>query len=440
MPAKAYLTKGLLLWFALLTTVAGHAHAQEVPADAREAGPVSPDSADKIRASLVRPPASHPRDTRDYLGIPFGIIMLPLRLLAAGVGLAAAGVSELLPEGEGPNIYDAMVAWGLEPSVESLGYNAGDGIQLRLTRFSPFFIEGAASIIQSPGAAYVAFGVTTDDRATDVGAKYRRLTEAQFWGVGIDSDENDKSNYKWEQVQLGGIWEAEVSPHVTFNTTAGWETNRTGEGQDDNHPDIRETFDPDSLYGSQEVLNYIVAGTRATLDYTHIDILQPRGIRFIGEATFYGGTGDTDSDFLRLQGEVQGYIPFNRRQSFALRTLVETNPGWGRGVPFFYLSELGGDRDLRGYSTARFRDRDRLTWTVEWRYEAWRELQDRSRAEWFVFWDSGTVMPSLSEITDFRNDWGFGLRFATRTGPGANFFFAWGDEGFRFGFRLISDF
>jgi hypothetical protein len=45
-----------------------------------------------------------------------------------------------------------------------------------------------------------------------------------------------------------------------------------------------------------------------------------------------------------------------------------------------------------------------------------------------------------SLITDFKNDWGFGLRFATQTGPGAHFFFAWGDEGFRFGFRFISDF
>jgi hypothetical protein len=362
-------------------------------------GPVSPDSADKIRALLQRPPARHPPDARDYVGLPLALAMLPLRLLAAGIGVAAAGVSQLLPEGKGPNIYDRMVEWGLEPSVESLGYNAGDGIQLRLTRFAPTFIEGAASVIQSPGAAYVAFGVTTEDRLTDAGAKFRRLTEAQFWGVGIDSREDDKSNYEWEQIQLGGIWKAEVSDHLAFNSVVGWETNRTGAGHNDDLPDIRETFDPDSLYGS------LVAGTKATVDFTHIDILQPRGVRFIGEAFYYSGTGSTDSDFLRLQGEVQGYIPFNQRQSFALRGLVETNPGWGQGVPFYYFAEL-----------------------------------DRSRAEWFVFWDSGTVMPSISQITALRNDWGFGLRFATPSGPGAHLFFAWGDEGFRFGFRLISDF
>jgi hypothetical protein len=403
-------------------------------------GPVSPDSADKIRANLRRPPAKHPPDTRDYVGLPLTIAMLPLRLLAGGIGLAAAGISQLLPEGEGPNIYDALVTWGLEPSIQSLGYNAGDGFQLRLTRFAPFFIEGAASIILSPGAAYGAFGLTSSDRATDVGAKFRRLTEANFWGIGIGSEELDKSNYEWEQVQLGGTWEARLSGRVRFNSAAGWEHNSTGPGQNDDLPDIRDTFDPDSLYGSEEELNFVVVGTRATVDFTYIESLQPRGVRFIGEAFFYGGTGATDSDFLRLQGEVQGYVPFNPRQAFALRALMETNPGWGRGVPFYYLAELGGSEDLRGFSTARFRDRDRLTWTVEWRYEAWRELQERSRAEWFVFWDSGTVTPSLGEISRFRNDWGFGLRFATQSGPGTHFFFAWGDEGFRFGFRFISDF
>ncbi len=403
-------------------------------------GPVSPDSADKIRAALRRPPASHPPDARDYVGLPLALAMLPLRVLAGGVGLAATGIGQLLPEGEGPNLYDALVEWGLEPSIQPIGYNAGDGVQLRLTRFRPFFIEGAVSVIQSPGAAYAALGLTTTDRSTDVGAKYRRLTEAEFWGVGIDSDEEDKSNYEWKQVQLGGKWEARATERLRFDTAVGWETNQTGPGHNSDLPDIDETFDPDSLYGSQEVVNYFVAGTKATLDLTHIDVLQPRGARLIGQAVYHLGTGSTDSDFLRLEGEAQGYIPFNQRQSFALRALVETNPGSGEGVPFYYLAELGGDKDLRGFPIGRFRDRDRLFWTVEWRYEAWREIQDRSRAEWFVFWDSGTVMPSLAEITEFRNDWGFGLRFATQSGPGAHFFFAWGDEGFRFGFRLISDF
>lgn len=366
--------------------------------------------------------------------------MLPFRVLAHGMGLAATGISHLLPDGGGPNLYEAMVAWGLEPSVRPLGHNAGDGIQLRLTRFRPAFIEGAASLIQSRGAAYLAFGVTTDDRATDAGFQFRRLTQAQFWGVGIGSEEAAKSDYEWERIRLGGIWETSPTRHLTFNSAIGWETNRTGRGRADDLPDIRETFDPDSLYGSRDVVNYVVAGSRATVDFTHMEVFQPRGVRLIGEAFYHGGTGSTDSDFLHLQAELQGYIPFNPRQGFVVRGLVETNPGWGRGVPFFYLAELGGSEDLRGFTTARFRDRDRLTWTVEWRYEAWRELQGRLRAEWFVFWDAGTVMPSLDNIAALKNAWGVGLRFADRNGPGAHFFVAWGDEGPRFSFRLDSAF
>ena len=106
----------------------------------QEGGPVSPDSADAIRARLQRPPASHPPDERDVVGAPLFVIMLPLRLAAELLSLAASGVSALLPEGEGPNLYVVLKSWGLELSARPLGPGAGDGVQARLTRFRPFFV------------------------------------------------------------------------------------------------------------------------------------------------------------------------------------------------------------------------------------------------------------------------------------------------------------
>ncbi len=406
----------------------------------REGGPVSPDSADAIRARLQRPPASHPPDGRDVVGAPLFVIMLPLRLAAELLSLAASGVSALLPKGEGPNLYEVLKVWGLELSVRPLGPGANDAVQARLTRLQPFFVEAAASPILSPGAFRTALGLTNEDQSLDGGFTFRRLTESQFWGLGINSLEADKSDYEWRRTQVGAAGHTQDSGSFRFAGSAGWEENRIGEGHDDNLPDIGDTFPLDSLFGSQETLRYAVGGGQLTADFTHLKFLQPRGFKFIGDVAFHGGTGDTDSDFLTLQGEVHGYIPINDRQEFALFGLVETQPSWGRGVPFYYLSQLGGPDFLRGYSTARFRDRDRLTWIVEWRYEAWRELQGRARAEWFVFWDGGTVAPSLGELSDFRYDYGFGLRFADQAGPGAHFFFAWGGEGFRFSFRLISAF
>ncbi len=425
-----------MMLVALVLSAAPPAAAQE----SQEGGPVSPDSANAIRASLQRPPASNPTNARDVVGAPLFVITLPLRLAAEVLSLVGSGVSALLPKGGGPNLYVVLKNWGLELSARPLGPGAGDGVQARLTRFHPFFVEGAASLILSPGAFRTALGLTTKDQSLDGGFTFRRLTEAKFYGFGSNSLEADKSDYEWRRAQVGAAGNTRDSVTFRFSGGAVWEENRIGEGNDNSLPGIGDTFPLDSLFGAQETLRYAVGGGQLTADFTHLKFLQPRGFKFIGDVAFHGGTGDTDSDFLTLQGEVHGYLPINDRQSFALLGLVETQPSWGRGVPFYYLSELGGSEFLRGYPTARFRDRDRLTWIVEWRYEAWRELQGRLRAEWFVFWDVGTVAPSLGELSDFRYDGGFGLRFADQDGPGAHFFFAWGDEGFRFSLRLISSF
>ena len=54
------------------------------------------------------------------VGAPLFVIMLPLRLAAELLSLAAGGVSALLPEGEGPNLYEVLKVWGLELSIRLL--------------------------------------------------------------------------------------------------------------------------------------------------------------------------------------------------------------------------------------------------------------------------------------------------------------------------------
>ncbi|MEE9576999.1 MAG: hypothetical protein V3W35_06270, partial [Gemmatimonadota bacterium] len=62
--ARRPIVPGCAMLVALVLTAVPPAAAQE----SQEGGPVSPDSADAIRASLQRPPASHPPDERDVVG------------------------------------------------------------------------------------------------------------------------------------------------------------------------------------------------------------------------------------------------------------------------------------------------------------------------------------------------------------------------------------
>jgi outer membrane protein assembly factor BamA len=70
---------------------------------------------------------------------------------------------------------------------------------------------------------------------------------------------------------------------------------------------------------------------------------------------------------------------------------------------------------------------------LEWRYEIWRELQERSRVETFLFLDEGAVADELSRVSlpDFRSSFGVGFRVVSGQGLSSVVYVAFGAEGVR---------
>jgi len=187
------------------------------------------------------------------------------------------------------------------------------------------------------------------------------------------------------------------------------------------------------------VTKFAQANANLVWDLSYIEKFQARGARFsLGGAGFLGSE-DTSTEFIRVSGSGEGYLPLNDRQQLALRALVDIMRGNEAGdIPFMYLSEIGGTEVLRSYNTDRFRDRDRLALTAEWRYEVWRDLHERSRIEGFVFWDEATVARTLGSIEEFRTSLGFGARFIFGYRVRAITFLAFGAEGARFTFSFTT--
>ena len=65
----------------------------------------------------------------------------------------------------------------------------------------------------------------------------------------------------------------------------------------------------------------------------------------------------------------------------------------GQGVPFYHLASLGSERGGRAYHQLRFRDLAMAAFMLEWRWEVWRELHERSRIE-----DLLSVRIELTEV------------------------------------------
>lgn len=383
-----------------------------------------------IRDTLTRPPGAPPFDAVDALGLPLEAVAVPLRLVVDGaawlVGRVTLPGAPTFPQ----RAIDAMRGWGAVPSVTSLGQRSGVALRLDLIRYRPFFLESGISI---RGSQHHRAGLRWGDPEGGVEASYlfRRDAEPRFWGIGPDSREEDRSVFlrdrQLAEVRATGAW----GPFGVAGAL-GYEDDRVDRGFGSG-PDLQDVFDP-LPFGADRRTSFFRADAALTLDLTHRALFQRRGVRLGVSGQLFRGVDDTPSDFHRLGGEAVVYVPLNPRQLLAVHGFAQaTRLDDGEGIPFFHLSSVGGAAGLRGFSTDRFRDRDAAGVMLEWRYEIWRDLHQRSRAEFFVFFDEAGVTPSLGDLSssDLRASYGFGLRFVTLDGLVGYASLGFGEEGAR---------
>lgn len=404
------------------------------PASGQEAGPVSVDSADALRAAAERPPGTHPFDGWDAASLPLDAAFLPVRLVAEGIEFVAGEAFRPQQAGFLTRAYRSVRRWGLDLDVESVGPRSGPGLEARLERYDPFFVWTAMTARTSQvHAAGFAFGdpvsLVTDVELGDpldlgrppeegeswgveVAGAFRRFAEPHFWGVGPASRAVDESDFRWDQWRAAAAGSYRTR-HLGFRAGIGWEENQVAAGLDGSTPDLTDRQDASDLFGADERTRFLRLELRGILDYTRWEQLQQRGFRVEAGPTVFRGVGGTPSDFVRWDVAATGYLPVNRRQQFVLHGIGVFHSGEsGRGIPFTHLASLGGDRGLRGFSSDRFRDRHLAALMSEWRYEIWREKHGNVRLEGLAFVDAGTVASEFDRLTDadLKTSWGFGAR------------------------------
>ena len=122
--------------------------------------------------------------------------------------------------------------------------------------------------------------------------------------------------------------------------------------------------------------------------------------------------GNGSGNFRRTDAEVQQFLPILRENwVVALRAVASTTQSSNDAVPFFLLPDLGGSEMLRGYSSWRFRDRNRMLFTGEYRWTA------GSFVDMALFLDAGQVAPRVADFgwSEFKTAYGVGMTLHTMT-------------------------
>jgi hypothetical protein len=255
-----------------------------------------------------------------------------------------------------------------------------------------------------------------------------------FFGLGPDSARSNDSLYALRSTEVGASGGVRPVPWLSAGGSISHLTPNVRPA--DHARSIDRVFDTAGVPGFAADPRFVRTSVFADLNYR-----EPRGNPrqggryYIALERFDDRTGGGFS-FDRFEADLQQYVSLYRhRRVLALRGLVSTtDPRDSADVPFYLQRTLGGPDDLRGFRRFRFRDRHLLLLQAEYRWEIFTAVDGA------LFYDAGTVAPSLDAIDlgDLESDYGIGFRFGTATGVFLRIEGAFGSSGgkhfvFRFG-------
>ncbi len=268
------------------------------------------------------------------------------------------------------------------------------------TRNQAFYrLRYSAPKLFDPNYLFQGFGLYQNDRT------------ARFFGIGANSQEQNQTNYTLRQVGGELMFGRRLMPELIASLTERVRYVTIRRGAVDSLPFFQDVFtDVPGEDGS------FVWAHRLALTYDSRDsyITPTRGrygkifLEVADEAI------GSQASFVRYGLEGRWLWPhLGERLVMALRGLVERVDG--SDVPFFELSELGGDETLRGFGENRFLDEGRILVNAEERIKVFHINYGNVRTdiELAVFAEAGRVFKNFNDLGSgkIQGVIGGGIRF-----------------------------
>ena len=242
--------------------------------------------------------------------------------------------------------------------------------------------------------------------------RYRNFPRQNYFGPGAGSSEGDRSDYRLEEAFYGKVVRYRAGGWLRGELDAGLLQVNTGPGTDPGVVPIGSVFDDVTTPGLAHQPGFFRTRATLTLDFRQ----QPENTHSGGVVDLvwsrHSQMGGSDYHFSGYSVQGRHYLPMGSRQRvLALRFLTSTtHPESGSRVPFYYQPTLGSPHLLRAYRDQRFRDRNLIYLSAEYRWEAAPAL------ELALFYDAGKVFRDRSgfNFRGLRKNVGFGFRIKTR--------------------------
>ena len=258
-------------------------------------------------------------------------------------------------------------------------------------------------------------------------ARWIDATQVPFYGLGNDSNKDERVNYGLRSMELGA--RAAFKPVSWYSIGAGVAArrleDREGVGRRPSIETQHSSVTAPGLFSEPqytEVTAFTAIDWRESPGYTRSGGLYSIAVNDIRDR-------DDRFSFRRLDADFRQYIPLlNEQWVLVFRGVAQiTSTDAGQVIPYYLLPSLGGAQTLRGYSDFRFQDKHLLVFNAEYRWLPSRII------DMAIFVDAGKVTAERRDLDldGLKTTHGIGIRLHGPANTPLRFDIARGDEGFR---------
>ena len=238
---------------------------------------------------------------------------------------------------------------------------------------------------------------------------YRDFTQEDFYGLGNDSDKEDRTDFRLVGPAYEGVGAFRFGNRVGAFIRAGLFQPELRVGKDSAFPNTQELFDDETAPGLEQQPDFFRFATQVFYDYRDLPGDPETGGLFALSLAKYMDRDGDEFDFYRVAFDARQYIPlWSEQRILAVHFYASLDEESGDSrVPFYLMQTLGGSDTVRGYSDFRFRDKNLFLISTEYRWEP------TPAVELVLFYDMGKVFPERSDFdfSDLKKGYGFGIRF-----------------------------
>lgn len=275
--------------------------------------------------------------------------------------------------------------------------------------------------------------------STDIIVRYQFLSDEKFYGFGPDSDPDDESNYAFEQTTAYFSLGSSKENRFSFELFTGIDNTNIFNGKAATSPSSKRLYDFRTLPGLETGVT--IGRIQLNLRYESRNSFRNTAGGGVLQASMglFRESGGDRFGFWRSSVDYRRYFNLFYNRILVLRLAGEvTEELSGRLIPFQYMPELGEKTTIRGFQRGRFRDKDMVLVSAEYRYPVWQTTLDG-----MVFFDAGQVSPDIFNEYDsknFKTGYGFGFNYWGKEGIALQIILSRSTEGFRFYFLLNQEF